>query len=334
MTWEESTPKVIPNLYTVTALAWKRDGSKITSGALCGGVDVFECSLKKVIYRNKFEMNYVGPSQVIVKNLDTDSRVILKSQFEHEIEKVEVMGKDRYLVGYTSNTLLLGDMKLCKMSEILWSDTGGNERFYFENESVCMIFNAGELTLVEYGINSILGSVRTEVMNPHLISVRINERKQKNIEDCKKLAYLVDYHTVSIIDLVTNKIMSTISHDCKINWLELNETGRKLLFRDKKLKLHVYDVDSEALTSILSYCSFVQWVPQSDVVVAQNRDSLCIWYNIDNPDKVTMHHTTGDIIDVGKVDGQTQVIVQNDMETVSYGLDEGLIEFGTGNTDT
>ena len=34
---------------------------------------------------------------------------------------------------------------------------------------VCMIFNAGELTLVEYGINDILGSVRTEVMNPYLI---------------------------------------------------------------------------------------------------------------------------------------------------------------------
>ena len=51
----------------------------------------------------------------------------------------------------------------------MWPDTGGNEKFYFDNSSVCMIFNAGELTLVEYGINDILGSVRTEVMNPHLI---------------------------------------------------------------------------------------------------------------------------------------------------------------------
>ena len=34
---------------------------------------------------------------------------------------------------------------------------------------VCMIFNAGELTLVEYGSNDSLGSVRTEFMNPHLI---------------------------------------------------------------------------------------------------------------------------------------------------------------------
>ena len=34
---------------------------------------------------------------------------------------------------------------------------------------VCMVFNAGELSLVEYGVNKILGTVRTEFTNPHLI---------------------------------------------------------------------------------------------------------------------------------------------------------------------
>lgn len=39
-----------------------------------------------------------------------------------------------------------------------------------------MIFNAGELSLVEYGNNEVLGSVRTEFMNPHLIrSVHLHE---------------------------------------------------------------------------------------------------------------------------------------------------------------
>ena len=32
--WEESTPKNIPNLYTITALAWKRDGSRLTTVGL------------------------------------------------------------------------------------------------------------------------------------------------------------------------------------------------------------------------------------------------------------------------------------------------------------
>ena len=61
-----------------------------------------------------------------------------------------------------------------------------------------MIFNAGELSLVEYGMNEILGSVRTEFMNPHLISVRLNERKQLGVDDNKKMAYLIDLKTIAI----------------------------------------------------------------------------------------------------------------------------------------
>ena len=78
---------------------------------------------------------------------------------------------------------------------------GGNEKFYFENNNVCMIFNAGELSLVEYGKNEVLGSVRTEFMNPHLISVRINERKVKGLEESKRLAYLLDLKTIALEDL-------------------------------------------------------------------------------------------------------------------------------------
>ena len=61
-----------------------------------------------------------------------------------------------------------------------------------------MIFNAGELSLVEYGANDLLTSVRTEHMSPHLISVRISERTPRDDSPCKKLAYLVDLHTVCI----------------------------------------------------------------------------------------------------------------------------------------
>lgn len=39
--------------------------------------------------------------------------------------------------------------------------------------------------------------------------------------------------------------------------------------------------------TLLSYCTYVQWVPDSDVVVAQNRGSLCVWYNIHAPDQAS-----------------------------------------------
>uniref|UniRef100_A0A8C5RJ14 Uncharacterized protein n=1 Tax=Laticauda laticaudata TaxID=8630 RepID=A0A8C5RJ14_LATLA len=81
------------------------------------------------------------------------------------------------------------------------------------------------------------------------------------------------------------------------------------------------------------YCSYVQWVPGSDVVVAQNRNSLCVWYNIDTPERVTMFPMKGDIVDLERSNGKTEVIVTEGVNTVSYTLDEGLIEFGTAVDD-
>ncbi|XP_037837544.1 intraflagellar transport protein 172 homolog [Kryptolebias marmoratus] len=331
--WDEAKPKEISNLYTITSLAWKRDGSRLCAGTLCGGVELFDCCLRRTIYKNKFEMTYVGLSQVIVRNLSTRTRVVLKSYYGYEIEEVKIMGRDRYLVAHTSDTLLLGDLLNNKLSEVPWPGSGGNEKFFFENETVCMIFNAGELSLVEYSNNEILGSVRTEFMNPHLISVRLNERKQRGVENNKKLAYLIDIKTIAIVDLAAGYNLGTISHDSKIDWLELNETGRKLLFRDKKLRLHLYDVESGVKTTLLSFCSYVQWVPGSDVVVAQNRGNLCIWYSIDSPESITMFPVKGDVVDLERADGKTDVMVTEGVNTVTYTLDEGLIEFGTAVDD-
>lgn len=101
------------------------------------------------------------------------------------------------------------------------------------------MFNAGELSLIEYGDNNILASVRTEFANPHLMSVRLNERSQNF--DNKKLAYLLDLKTICIVDLITGITIGQVTHDSKIDWLELSETAHKLLFRDKKQRLMLVD---------------------------------------------------------------------------------------------
>ncbi len=40
--------------------------------------------------------------------------------------------------------------------------------------------------------------------------------------------------------------------------MELNETGRKLLYRDRRHRLHLYDLATQARTPILTYCTYVQ----------------------------------------------------------------------------
>ena len=57
----------------------------------------------------------------------------------------------------------MGNLESCKLSEIPWQ-TDSSEKFFFENERVCIVHYAGELTIVEYGRNEVLGTCRTEHM--------------------------------------------------------------------------------------------------------------------------------------------------------------------------
>ena len=61
----------IENLYSVTAVGWKADGSRLAVGNLCGGVDLFDACLRRHRYKGAFEFTYVSKSQVIVKRLAT-----------------------------------------------------------------------------------------------------------------------------------------------------------------------------------------------------------------------------------------------------------------------
>ncbi|XP_046396687.1 intraflagellar transport protein 172 homolog [Ischnura elegans] len=350
-TWEEGKGKHIQNLYSVTALSWKQDGSRLTVGGLLGSVDLFETVLRRVIWRNKFEMTYVGPSQVLVRQLEgtgategsaAEKGVVLRSQHGYEIKDVKVMGPgDSFIVARTSQTLLVGELKRSLLSEVSWNSRRGNddvdkEKFYFENPNVCMVFAGGEMSIIEYGQNTILASFRMEFMNPHVISIRINERQVAGVHEYKKLAYLVDLKTICIVDLKTGVSLGQISHDSRIDWLELDETGRRLLFRDHRFCLCLSPVPCHGTsppTMLLPHCSYVQWVPGSDVVVAQSRTSLCIWYAIDSPERVATVPINGEVIDVIRANGKTEVIVQEGGRQLGYALDEGLVEFGTAVED-
>lgn len=61
-----------------------------------------------------------------------------------------------------------------------------------------------------------------------------------------------------LVDLQYNLTVGNVSHDTKIDWLELNESGTKLLFRDKRARLYLYSVDSSNKLPLVMSCEFVQ----------------------------------------------------------------------------
>lgn len=65
---------------------------------------------------------------------------------------------------------------------------------------------------------------------------------------------------LSLVDLIGGYNIGTINHESRVDWLELNETGHKLLFRDRKLRVRRV---TEALA--------IDWSIE-DVVLVNTRD--------------------------------------------------------------
>lgn len=63
------------------------------------------------------------------------------------------------------------------------------------------------------------------------------------------------------MDLIGGYNIGTISHESRVDWLELNETGHKLLFRDRKLRVRRF---TKALT--------IEWSIEDVVRLPATRD--------------------------------------------------------------
>ena len=345
MSWEDKGTTKVENMYSVTAMDWKPDGDKLAVGTLCGVVDLYDICVRRTMYKGGFELTYVSHSQVIVRHVESNMRIVVRSQYGREIIKTNIY-KSRFVVANTVDTILLGDLQTLKLSEIQWHGDG-TEKYIFDNPAACIIYYAGEVSIVEYGIDEILGSVRTSFTNSHVLSLRINERParpadadqlgmgaggaQATVEN-KKVAFLLDAQTVCVKDLISQSSI-TVAHDSKVDWLELNGRANLLLFRDKRRYLHLYNTEQQARSQLLNFCTYVQWVPGSDVVVAQNRGNLCVWYNIHASDQITIQPIKGDIEEIERTEGRTEVVVDEGISQAVYPLDESLIDFGTALDD-
>lgn len=133
---------------------------------------------------------------MVIQTLSNGDRCVIQTSLASEINRVNVL-QDRFVVANTFTSLILADLESKKVSEIQWRGSG-NEKFDFSNPDVCMVFNAGELTLVEFGNNEPLGNCRTEHVKPTLISTRLSYTDK---DETKSIAFLLDLQTICVMDL-------------------------------------------------------------------------------------------------------------------------------------
>ncbi|KAI1289152.1 Intraflagellar transport protein -like protein [Halotydeus destructor] len=326
--WQQLQSIEMLGMCLITSLIWSKDGTKMAVGSVNGALELFSFQWKRKIIGEHFEVNYVGNSQVAIKDINSNLTAVFRS--DSEIKDVKIV-REQFAVIWTRKSLIVGDIQdfQDRTSEVDWS--GMNQegaRFCFDYDGVVLVNLVGELHLIELGSNHMLSSVRTDFVNPHLMSVRVNERKSR----AKVLAYLLDIRTICVTDLMSSIQLVNWSHDQQIDWIELNETGRMLLFRDKLLRLYILNILTQESNVLLNVCGFVQWVPNSDVIVAQARDKLYIWYDLQQP---IIHEVPGgsrtEAVSIEREGGLTRVRFSGSNSDVI--LDEVLLEFDTALQD-
>jgi intraflagellar transport protein 172 len=368
--WKEAGVVSVPNLYSVTALAWEPSGARLATGSLMGAVDVFEACLKRYHVRGRFEVVHTAPSAVLVRTDPpaTEGKeqppFALASRAGRELGRVSVF-KGRFAVARTAETLLVGDMLTRRASEVEWTSSaaanGGKkagaaggagsglgaqrrERFFFHFVNACVVAAGGELVAIELGNNEPIARVRTEFVSPSLVSLRVapatraalgggGEEKKgpaaAGAQPVRCLAYLLDQNTIRVVDLVRGEEAATVAHDARVDWLQLNPRGTKLLFRDSRRALHLFDMAAGQRSTMLPRVSFASWVPDSDVAVAQHGGSLCVWYSVDAPDQMTQIAVKGVAETVERGDKGCFVMVDDGQQRVAVPLNEALIAFGS-----
>jgi len=320
--WEESCVVEIQNYFSFTALCWKQDFGILLTGSLCGSLDMFESCLKKNIINDKYEITYISLQQITVKDIEKERRISIKTNLAPEILKVEIKNNN-FLIINTDNSLIVGDLTTQKYSEVPWNNFDSC-RFDFNNLNTCLVYVNDEVAVIEFGNNEIIGYFRTEYCHPNLISARLFTKENKSI---KLIAYLIDPNTIYISDLITQSIIINYTNDCKIEYLEFGKSGNKLIFRDSSKKLNLLllknnineninnNTNNNELyknVTLLNLCSFVQWVPNTEILVAQSHQDLFVWYNLDNYQNPQVKPINGIIDSIAKNKGKIEIYINDD----------------------
>lgn len=164
---------------------------------------------------------------------------------------------------------------------------------------------------------------------------------------------MLDAKTIIILDLTNEKQLASFNHNECVDWIELNETGKQLLIRDKQLNLYLSNLDLNASSStsalsvrsanstsrtpmsnnefhhLLSKCTFVQWVPLSDVCIGQSRDKLYVFFDFEKPTIYDLN-SNQQAVGIVRENGTSRVLLLDDEgQESSIELNETFLEFDT-----
>jgi intraflagellar transport protein 172 len=97
--------------------------------------------------------------------------------------------------------------------------------------------------------------------------------------------------------------------------------------------LILHDLERHVSQTLINFCTFVSWVPQSDVIVAQSQGSLCVWYNPNQSSAFTIIPIKGQIEAIERQQGSIRVVLDEGSIKNYIELDRRQIDFNTSIQD-
>lgn len=83
-----------------------------------GGLETFDCALRKKLFLQKYEVTYVGQNQMAVRDTRTNHSCPVHTQYGSQIKDVNFVGDDPYVVAYTDDSMIICSIEDGLTSEV------------------------------------------------------------------------------------------------------------------------------------------------------------------------------------------------------------------------
>lgn len=332
--WIKYDSKPLVNIISSTALAWKPNGSSVAVGSASGLLNVYSTIHRRYLYNNTFEVTHVSPTDVIIHDKETPNSTPISIQSTvGEIKNIDIYPEPGstelcYVVAKVSGALILCDIRSspAKISQILWKQRS-EISFSFHDANACLISSHKELSVIKYGEDTIVGSFETDFTSLSVVSLRTDRNDNESTKN-GQIAFLSDKKTIRI-EFLDDMYKSPVNiyHHHAIAFLELSGTNRYCLFLDDERDLYVFDIAIGIKSHLVSHCTYAQWVPSTNAIVAQSKTSMSVWYNAKYFDNPVTREIEGDITGIICEDGRIQVLVTTVSSHKVYNLQEEFLHF-------
>ena len=297
----------LDNLSVITSIAY--NSPFLYMANIGANVVAFETFSTKVRCGNYFITQAANSCLISPVIPEGDAKeVVLDSEYDFVYGQV---AHDRFVIAFTSSTLIIHDIRHGAKSEISWV-RNGQEKFYFGHAGYVVVYLFEEANIVHIGENTVRFSIHTS---------NVTVGKMSLSESAVAFA-----NAGGVFIQSSSRAFHEISHPMPVDHVNLSFDSNFLLFRDKSKSVYMYDINQRTKQSVYGNIGFFSWVPGCLVFVMQSYQEMLVCYTPTNPTSFSKQEVIGMIVRVEKHENRTRVVV--DGTPVTYiPLDDSKTDF-------